>query len=405
MAGALTAAGFEMVDFSLPADVYIVNTCTVTKTSDHKSRQMLRKARNNNPSAIIVAAGCYPQVAEDKFFLESFFDLAIGNTEKEKIAEIIMDAIAKKTGKILVSDISKEKICSGGGIAEFQNIRANIKIEDGCNNFCSYCIIPKARGRVRSRRIADIKAEFDILARSYPEIVLTGIEISSFGADTGESLQDLIAAVAREDIRLRLGSLEPRIVTESFIEKIKTAPGLCPHFHLSLQSGCDKILKAMNRKYSCADYLAALDLIRANFESPGITTDIIVGFPGETEQDFLETCEFVKKAGFSKVHIFPFSERDGTPAAKMADKIPNKEKSQRAAVLSKICDNLAKEFAEKMTGHPEKVLFEEFKGGAFEGYTANYMRAKSVLPQNSAGQVLDVIITGNNEEILICERK
>ena len=315
--------GYEIVPFKEGADVYIINTCTVTNMADRKSRQMIHRARKMNPDAVVVAAGCYVQAkAED---VDECIDIVIGNNKKQDLIEILDEYWAKKKKD---HELQKE-VLDINHTSEYENLhlsktaehtRAYIKVQDGCNQFCSYCIIPFARGRVRSREKDDVVREVESLAKNgYKEVVLTGIHLSSYGVDLGETLLSLILAVNEVSgiHRIRLGSLEPRIITEEFVKTIAGLPKICPHFHLSLQSGCDATLKRMNRKYTAEEYYEKCELLRKYFDDPALTTDVIVGFPGETEEEFAQSKDFVDKVNFYETHIFKYSKREGTKAAVM----------------------------------------------------------------------------------------
>lgn len=381
-------AGYEILDFSQKSDIYIINTCSVTNVADKKSRQLLHKAKAENPDAIIVAVGCYVQSAADKLKEDNKIDIIVGNNMKKDIVSIIdkyyeENAVEEKDRYII--DINKTNEYEELSVSEIaKHTRAFIKVQDGCNQFCSYCIIPYTRGRVRSRRADDILNEVSELAKNgFREIVLTGIHLSSYGTDLKEEtdsllkLIKLLAGVEGID-RIRIGSLEPRIITEEFLGGIKEVKQFCPHFHLSLQSGCDKTLKNMNRQYTSAEFKQGVDLIRRYYESPAITTDVIVGFPGESESDFEESKNFVKNIGFYEMHIFPYSVREGTKAAKMPDKLTQKEKAKRAKDLANVNKLMSDEFRKLRIGKEEEILIEEeltFEGKSFAvGHTKEYVR-------------------------------
>jgi len=343
--GMFEAAGYEIVDFKELADVYVVNTCTVTNIADRKSRQMLHQARKRNPEAIIAAVGCYVQAKEEELLNDSSVDLVIGNNRKSEIVRLVEKYISDKNSYNMVVDIDEEKEYEDLHIiSTMERTRAFIKIQDGCNRFCSYCIIPYVRGRVRSRDEEDILAEINKLAgMGYKEFVLTGIHISSYGTDgkiKKEDNDDMPLAKLIKAIsvipgveRIRLGSLEPRIITEAFVKEMAGVKQFCPHFHLSLQSGSDSVLMRMNRKYTAEEYEEKVRLIRKYFDIPAFTTDVIVGFPGETEEEFKETLDFVQRIGFSHIHVFKYSKREGTIAAKMPNQIPEAIKQQRSNEL------------------------------------------------------------------------
>lgn len=390
----LQEKGYKIVPFDEKADIYIVNTCTVTNIADQKSRQMLHRARKKNPDAVVVAAGCYVQTGEEKIAEDLAVDLVIGNNRKKDVAEILENYLAARKKETLpetdrtlrsqtVIDINhtKEyeemKLSGTGG-----HTRAYVKIQDGCNQFCSYCIIPYARGRVRSRREEDILTEVHGLVRSgYQEIVLTGIHISSYGADRGgtELLRLLAKLNAIEGLkRIRLGSLEPGIVTEEFAQKLSGFSSVCPHFHLSLQSGCDETLRRMNRRYTTGEYLEKVEILRKYFDRPAVTTDVIVGFPGETEAEFEATEAFLEKVHFYEMHIFKYSKRQGTRAAVMEGQIPQKIKNVRSGRLMRLEQRMSQEYRSSFAGEKEEVLYEEAKilnGEVYQiGHTVRYIK-------------------------------
>ena len=346
----LEKAGYEIVPFTEGADVYLINTCTVTNIADRKSRQMLHKAKKMNPDAIVVAAGCYAQADTEKLKEDNAVDLILGNNQKTQIVEVLEEYEKEHSKQVQVIEINHTKEYEELSIEQTaEHVRAYIKVQDGCNQFCTYCIIPFARGRVRSRKIADVLREVETLAsKGYKEVVLTGIHLSSYGVDFSkeerESLLSLIQAVSKvEGIqRIRLGSLEPRIITEEFLEGIVATGKVCPHFHLSLQSGCNKTLKNMNRRYSAQEYAEKCELIRKYYPAPALTTDVIVGFPMETEEDFEESYEFVKNIHFYETHIFKYSRRHGTKAAAMDGQLTEAVKTQRSEKLLELHDIRAK---------------------------------------------------------------
>lgn len=380
--------GYEIVPFSedVQADIYIINTCSVTNIADRKSRQMLHKAKKMNPEAVVVAAGCYVQADPDGVKKDECVDIILGNNMKISIVEALNDYFGGSDKTSYLVDINDKyqeyeslKINQTG-----EHTRAYIKIQDGCNQFCSYCIIPYVRGRVRSRKPEDIVNEVKTLAATgVKEVVLTGIHISSYGTDLENiSLIELIEAIHEiEGIkRIRLGSLEPRIITEEFAKRIAGLEKICPHFHLSLQSGCDKTLKAMNRKYNTQEYYEGCVKLREVFDNPAITTDVIVGFPGETEEDFLETRKFLEKVHFYEMHIFKYSRRKGTVADRMEGQVDEKVKTQRSAILLELENKMSKEYRQQHIGKTEEVLIEEIisENGKdyFMGFTPDYIRVK-----------------------------
>lgn len=379
----LQQAGYEIVPFSEIADVYVINTCSVTNMADRKSRQMLHRAKKINPDAIVVAAGCYVQTKEAQVLLDDTADIVIGNNRKHELVKLLEEYETSRRKRASVADINHERQDYEELTLQrtSEHTRAFIKVQDGCNQFCSYCIIPFARGRVRSRRMDDVLAEAGRLAGAgYREVVLTGIHLSSYGADTGEQLLKLIEKTAQiEGIeRIRLGSLEPRIVTEDFVERLSRLRKVCPHFHLSLQSGCDSVLMRMNRRYDTAEYEAGCDLLRKYFAHPAITTDVIVGFPGETKEEFEATRAFLKRIHFYEMHIFKYSRREGTRAADLPGQIPEETKTERSSALLALGQTMSKEFRDFYLGRETVALMEEplVWGGKsyFTGYTGEYVR-------------------------------
>ena len=399
----LEEAGYEIVPFSEKADVYVINTCSVTNMADRKSRQMLHRAKKLNPDAAVVAAGCYVQTKENEAKCDEAIDILIGNNQKKELVERLDAFFAGRGEKVeAVVDINHEKQAFEELTLDHaaEHTRAFIKVQDGCNQFCSYCIIPYARGRVRSRNVQNVLEEVKRLAASgYQEVVLTGIHLSSYGIDCGESLLHLIQMVHQvEGIRrIRLGSLEPRIVTETFAEELAKMEKICPHFHLSLQSGCDATLARMNRKYTTEEYENACSILRKNFTHPAITTDVIVGFPGETEEEFAQTKEYLKRIHFYEMHIFRYSRRKGTRADKMENQIPEETKAQRSGILSSLESQMTKEFRTKWTGACVKVLLEErqeINGVSYMvGHTPEYIKCavETDAPDNT---IIDAIIEG-----------
>lgn len=361
-------AGFEIVDFSQKADIYVINTCTVTNIADRKSRQMLHKARKMNKDAIVVATGCYVQASKDTLEQDNGVDIIIGNNHKKDIIPIIQSFLEENNkAQKFILDIDKVNEFEELGIETVsEKTRAYIKIQDGCNQFCSYCIIPYARGRVRSRSMDSVIREVNQLVKNgYKEVVLTGIHLSSYGIDIDDEkksrLLELILELSKNEQlnRIRLGSLEPGIITEEFVQTLSKCPKLCPHFHLSLQSGCDATLKQMNRKYRTKEYKEKCELLRQYFDNPAITTDVIVGFPGETNEDFNQSKEFVTDIAFSQMHIFKYSMRKGTVAAKLPNQVNNKIKQSRSNLLMDIALKMKKEYMSSFLGKTENILIEE----------------------------------------------
>ena len=406
-------AGAVETGFDQKADIYVVNTCSVTNMADRKSRQMLHRAKKKNPEALVVAAGCYVQAAGEKLSEQEGIDLIVGNNQKARIVELAAEALEKKEARVCaLLDIGKEKDYEELPIETVtERTRAYIKIEDGCNQFCSYCIIPYVRGRVRSRGEQEILAEITRLAKEgYKEVVLTGIHLSSYGlakfdatlaeaskeAETVLPLLALLKKVQELDgiERIRLGSLEPRIMTEAFVRELASLSKICPHFHLSLQSGCDATLKRMNRKYSTAEYKEAVERLRRYFDKPAITTDIIVGFPGETEEEFSETLQFAKDIAFSQIHIFKYSRRAGTVADRMEHQVPEPVKSERSDALEAVEKSLREAYLGCFFETDEEVLLEEtveIEGTEYlVGHTKRYV--KVYVPNKGENlQVNDVV--------------
>ncbi len=381
----LEEAGYCIVPFGEEADIYIVNTCTVTNIADRKSRQMLHRAKKQNPQAIVVAVGCYVQASKEECEADAAIDLIVGNNKKKDIVRIIEDF--KRERKIMetVIAINDTKEYEDMPIARLENhTRAILKIQDGCNQFCTYCMIPYVRGRVRSRELDSILEEASALAeQGYKEIVLTGIHLSSYGVDQKEGKETLLSVICGlhkipKIERIRLGSLEPRIITEEFVETIAGLPKVCPHFHLSLQSGCDSVLKRMHRFYSTEEYLEKCTLLRRYYRDPAITTDIIVGFPGETEEEFLCTKEFLETVSFFEMHIFKYSKRFGTKAALMPDQVSEQVKAKRSSQLLCLEKELSNRYRERWIGQETDVLIEEIVeiDGFFYwiGHTMEYIK-------------------------------
>ena len=373
----LTARGHELVDFEQPADAYIINTCSVTAISDKKSRQMIRRARKLNPDAIVAACGCYVQTHTDEV-LELGIDLVGGTGQRMEFLRQLLTAAEKKT-RVLVDDALHRhefEILPAGG--QMSRTRAMLKVEDGCRNFCTYCIIPFARGPVRSLPISEAVVQTgQLAAEGYQEVVITGIEISSWGQDLdGEkSLMDLLEAVsaAAGEMRLRLGSLEPRTITEDFCRRAAKLMNLCPHFHLSLQSGCDETLHRMNRRYDTERFYKSVTLLREFFPGVAITTDLITGFPGETEEEFQKTLDFIRRCEFAQIHVFPYSVRPGTRAAAM-EQLPKSVKEERAARAGEVAAQLHEQYLQSCVGQVYPVLFEQpGREGEFTGHAPNYM--------------------------------
>ena len=398
----LQTAGYDIVPFTEQADVYVVNTCSVTNMAERKSRQMLHRAKKLNPEAVVVATGCYVQVSEEEARADAAVDLVLGNSQKRQIVTALDAYFEGRAFDDVLADVEKEQYEELEVSTVLEHTRAFVKVQDGCNQFCSYCIIPYARGRVRSRRMENVIAEIKRLAQAgIQEVVLTGIHLSSYGREIdGEShLIELIEAIHPIDgiNRIRLGSLEPRIITEEFVGRLKKLHKVCPHFHLSLQSGCEETLKRMNRHYTPEEYYEKCKLLRAAFENPAITTDVIVGFPGETDEEFDKTRQFLEKVHFYEMHIFRYSRRKGTRADKMENQIPEEIKAQRSGVLSSLESQMTKEFRTKWTGTCVKVLLEErqeINGVSYMvGHTPEYIKCavETDAPDNT---IIDAIIEG-----------
>lgn len=411
----LQEKGYKIVPFDEPADIYIVNTCTVTNIADRKSRQMLHRAKKMNPDAVVVAVGCYVQTDEEGVRKDAAIDLAIGNNRKKDLIEILENYLRQREQNIDIIDINHTNEYEEMVLKKTaEHTRAYIKIQDGCNQFCSYCIIPYARGRVRSRKETDILQEVEgIVAAGYQEIVLTGIHISSYGLDRGES--ELLSLLLRlheiEGLkRIRLGSLEPRIVTEEFARQISAMPKICPHFHLSLQSGCDSVLKRMNRRYDSGEYFHTTELLRKYYDNPAITTDVIVGFPQETEEEFKVTEAFVQKVNFYEMHIFKYSKRQGTNAAAMEGQITEAEKGRRSAILIETGKQMSHAYRAGYIGWKAEVLFEdihEIAGVSYwVGHTPQYIKVAKAVDdaENLNNRIVTGTVTGFlNDEIMLME--
>jgi len=402
----LTRRGHTLVPFDGPADAYIVNTCTVTAVSDKKSRQMIRRARKQSPDAVVAVCGCYPQThPEDVKGLD--VDLIAGTGDRMKFLDLLEEAAREKEPVVSLDEALRRRtfeVLPAGGLAA--RTRAMLKVEDGCTNFCTYCIIPYARGPVRSLPLETAVTEVRRLkAEGYREIVVTGIEISSWGRDLPgkPGLIDLLEAVCREGagMRVRLGSLEPRTVTEEFCRRAAALPGLCPHFHLSMQSGCDDTLRRMNRKYDTKRYKESVDLLNESFDRPAVTTDLIVGFPGETEEEFAATLEFVRACGFAEMHIFPYSIRPGTPAAEM-EQVSKQVKEDRAARAAAVAEELHRTYLQGCVGQVYDVLYEQPVNGLYQGHAPNYMAA-AVRGEGLHNQILSTRIVGVQDEVLLGE--
>lgn len=410
----LEKEGYEIVPFKEGADIYIINTCTVTNIADRKSRQMLHRARKMNPDAIVVAAGCYVQAQENEHHeLDSCIDIVIGNNKKQDLIQILNEYESKcKTEEVI--DINHTNEYENLNLSRTgEHTRAYIKVQDGCNQFCSYCIIPFARGRVRSRSLEDVVQEVTTLSENgYKEVVLTGIHLSSYGVDfeeqeAGKKTDLLTLMLAVHEIpgieRIRLGSLEPRIVTEEFAKTIAGLPKMCPHFHLSLQSGCDATLKRMNRRYTTDEYFEKCELLRKYFDHPALTTDVIVGFPGETEEEFEESKAFVDKVNFYETHIFKYSKREGTRAAVMENQVPEQIKAERSAQLIELGAKKQEAYEKEMVGKDVEILVEEpaqIDGKEVQvGHTKEYIKVALESDENLQNQIVKMRIDDHSQII------
>ena len=412
----LEEAGYEIVSFHEKADVYIINTCSVTNIADRKSRQMLHRAKKQNPEAVVVAAGCYVQSAAEELKADLAVDVIIGNNKKQDLVPILEEYFKDRTDSSHVIEINETHEYERLSIHKIaDHTRAFLKIQDGCNQFCSYCIIPYTRGRVRSRRPEEVVAEVrELAAAGYQEVVLTGIHLSSYGVDfkeeENENLLSLIRQVHEvEGIRrIRLGSLEPRIITDDFAKALASMPKFCPHFHLSLQSGCDETLKRMNRHYTTEEYAAGCDILRRYFDNPAITTDVIVGFPGETEEEFEATKAFLERIGFYEMHIFKYSRRAGTRADRMPEQVPEQIKNVRSEALLLLEKQMSKAYRENFLGKKKTVLLEEkteIGGRAYMiGHTMEYVKAVVPYADDLKNKMTEgVLKEALNDEVLLLD--
>lgn len=398
MAELFMKSGYEVIEPNEKADIYVVNTCTVTNMSDRKSRQALRKVKEENPHAIIVACGCYAQVAKKELEDMQEIDLVLGNNEKKNIVEYVEKFINEKQKlEIDIEDVMYNKeYVDFGDITYTEKTRAVIKVQDGCDRFCTYCIIPYARGRVRSRRPESVISEIEKIAKEgIKEVVITGIHIASYGKDFKEDykLIDLLEEINKiEGIkRIRLGSIEPLLITEEFIQRLNKLDKICHHFHLSLQSGCDETLKRMNRRYTTEQFKDIVKILRNTYNDVMLTTDVIVGFPDESEEEFKKTYEFLKEIKFYKMHVFKYSQRKGTKAASMKNQIDGRIKEERSNCLLKLSDENEKYYNDQYVGKELEVLFEEEKNGYYQGHTANYILVKCKSKENINEKICKVI--------------
>ena len=403
----LTKNGYLIVNSKEDADVYIINSCTVTAESNRKTRQAVRKFKSAHPDAVIVMTGCVPQAFPDEALAIKEADIILGNKNNRLLIDSLNKYLNEHKNIVNISDHKNNDKYSGGIITEFSgHTRAFIKIQDGCNRFCSYCAIPYARGRSRSKKLDDIKTELQLLAKNgFKEIVFVGINLSAYGRDIGYSLADAVTSAEKTDgiERIRLGSLEPDHITDEMIDIFASCKKFCPQFHISLQSGCDTVLKRMNRHYNSDEYAALVNKLRNTFVDTSITTDIITGFPGETDDEFKQTVDFVKKIKFEKVHVFPYSIREGTKAAKMKNQIQNSVKSERAAILSDLCENIRVSAFKNITGKTFSVLFENPKNEYQCGYTKNYTPIMIKTDECLTGTIRNVRITEISGENCIGE--
>ncbi len=399
-------AGYEVASFDEPADVYVINTCTVTAQGDRKSRQMVRRAKRINPESLVVVAGCYAQTAPEEVMAVDGVDLVLGTEKRGQVVAWVEEALQNRTPMSRVRAFERGEAFEDLSVASHEGFsRAVLKIQEGCENYCTYCIIPFARGPVRSRPISSIREEARRLAAAgYREVVLTGIHLTSYGRDTGGTLMDAIETV--HDVeglqRIRLGSLEPLMISEDFVNRLKELPKVCPHFHLSMQSGSAAVLKRMNRRYTPEEYARAVELLRAFDPLVALSTDVLTGFPMESEAEFEETRAFVERMAFSRIHVFPFSARQGTAAAKMKGQLDKKTKEARAAKLIQLGERLEREYAGKLIGTRQTVVLEEELGnGHFSGCTPQYVKTEVRLAGGRSGQLLEVLITGVSGAVLM----
>ncbi len=401
--------GYDVVEFNEYSDIYIVNTCTVTSIADRKSRQMLRRAKEFNSNAVVIACGCYAQVAAKEIEKIKEVNLVIGNNEKKDIVEIVKKYIDSYNKQTKVSDVMyKEEYVEFGTTTYTEKTRAVIKVQDGCDRFCSYCLIPFARGHIRSRAINNVIDEVKkVVEDGYKEVVITGIHVASYGRDfkDGTTLIDLLEKINCIDglQRIRLGSIEPVIMTDNFINRLSKLDKICDHFHLSLQSGCTETLKRMNRRYTADEFYDATKRLRAMFPNASLTTDIIVGFPGETNDEFKQTYDFLSKIKFYQMHIFKYSPRKGTKAAVMPNQVDNKIKEERSKKLIELSSNNELYYNKGCIGKEVEVLFEEKDGNYYKGHTKNYMMVKYQTDNNVENTIIKLHVTDANSECLYAE--
>jgi len=407
MAEQFMEQGYELVEKQEIADICIVNTCTVTNMSDRKSRQMLRRVKEINPNAIVVACGCYAQVAKDELEKMEEIDIVLGNNEKKDIVKYVEKYKAEKNKIEELEDVMKtNEFVDFGDVTFTEKTRAVIKVQDGCNRFCTYCIIPYARGKIRSRKPESVVSEIKKIAETgIKEVVITGIHVASYGKDLSEDigLIDLLEKINQiEGIeRIRLGSLEPTLITEQFLERLVRLQKICHHFHLSLQSGCDETLKRMNRKYTTEEFGKIVELLRKTYNDVILTTDIIVGFPGETDEEFEKTYKFLSEIKFYKMHVFKYSQRKGTPAAKMPNQVDGNIKEQRSKKLIELSDKNELEYNQTYIGKTVKVLFEEEKQGVYKGHTQNYILVYCESSEDLSNKIIEVQCNDIKNDYLI----
>jgi len=401
-------AGYEIVDYSEFADVYIINTCTVTNMGDRKSRQIIRRAKEKNPEALVAVVGCYSQIAPGEVLEIPEVSLVVGTDERSRMVELVEYAMKKEEKLNMVNDIMKVREFEEMPIKSYKSrTRAFLKIQEGCDQYCTYCIIPYARGHIRSRKPDSIIAEVKELAENgFREIVLTGIHVASYGKDLGNtSLIDIIEKVHEIDgiRRIRMSSVDPNVMTDGFIERLSRLPKICGHFHLSLQSGCDETLKRMNRKYTTGEYRRVVEKLREVFADVAITTDLIVGFPGETEEEFQKTVDFVDEIAFSGMHVFKYSQRSGTPAAKYEHQVKPQVKDARSKVITAIAKKNEEKFKKAFIGRSKPVLYEQpFDGqkSLFEGLTDNYIRVVSESQEDIKGKIIETVLMELKEDYM-----
>lgn len=401
-------AGYEIVDYSEFADVYIINTCTVTNMGDRKSRQIIRRARENNPEALVAVVGCYSQIAPGEVLEIPEVGLVVGTDERSRMVELVEYAMKKEEKLNMVNDIMKVREFEEMSIKSYKSrTRAFLKIQEGCDQYCTYCIIPYARGHIRSRKPDSIIAEVKELAKNgFREIVLTGIHVASYGRDLGNtSLIDIIEKVHEIDgiQRIRMSSVDPNVMTDDFIERLSYLPKICGHFHLSLQSGCDETLKRMNRKYTTGEYRKTVKKLREVFTDVAITTDLIVGFPGETDEEFQKTVDFIEEIAFSAMHVFKYSQRSGTPAAKYINQIKPQVKDARSKVITAIAEKNEEKFKKTFIGRCKSVLYEHpihYEQSLFEGLTDNYIRVVSESQEDIRGKIIQTTLMELKEDYM-----